>query len=91
MSSISLVFHPWLLHLDKSDPSPGQIIPPSSPIWFDEEIGLGEYVAEEILDSRMDKRRKDPRGSGQVYTCPILPVRSHQIRLLLEKFGRGVR
>ena len=74
MSSIFPVFHPWLLHLNKSDPLPGQIIPLPSPIWFDEDIGLGEYVAEEILDSRMDKRRKDPRGSGQVYlsgtTCP---------------------
>ena len=44
MSSIFLVFHLWLLHLDKSDPLPGQIIPSPPRIWFDEDIGLGEYV-----------------------------------------------
>ncbi len=38
----------------------GKLFPPPPPIWFDEDIGLGEYVAEEILDSRIDKRRKDP-------------------------------
>ena len=59
MSSIFPVFHLCLLHLDKSDPLPGQIISPPSPISFDEDIGLGEYIAEEILDSRIDKRRKD--------------------------------
>lgn len=60
MSSIFPVFHPWLLHLDKSDHLLGQIIPLPTPIWFDEDIGLGEYVAEEILDSRIDRRRKNP-------------------------------
>ncbi len=59
MSRIFLIFHPWLLHLDKNDSLPGQILPPPPPIWFDEDIGLGEYVAVEILDSRIDKRRKD--------------------------------
>lgn len=49
MSGIFPVFYPWLLHLDKSNPLPGQIIPPPPPIWFDEEVGLGEYIAEDIL------------------------------------------
>ena len=60
MSSIFPVFHSWLLHLDKSDPLLGQIIPPPPLIRFDKEVGLGEYIAEKIVDLRIDKRRKDP-------------------------------
>ena len=59
MSGIFPVFYPWLLHLDKSDPLPRQIIPPLPPIWFDKEVSLGEYITREILDSRIDKRKKD--------------------------------
>ena len=60
MSSIFPVFYSWLVHFYKIDPLPRQIILPPPPIWFDEDISLGEYVAEEILDSRIDKRRKNP-------------------------------
>ena len=59
MCGIFPVFHPWLFHFDKSDPLPGQIILLLSPIWFDKKVGLGEYITEEILDSKIDKRRKD--------------------------------
>ena len=60
MSSIFPIFYLQLLHLDKSDLLSGQIIPPLSSIWFDKDISLRKYVAKEILDSRIDKRRKDP-------------------------------
>ena len=52
------VFHPWLLHLDNSDPLPGQIEPPPPPTQTDEE-GSEHYV-DEVIDSKMDGRRKDP-------------------------------
>ena len=52
------VFHPWLLHLDNSDPLPGQQEPPPPPVHVDE--GYAHYVAEEIIDSKIDKRRNDP-------------------------------
>ena len=58
MSGIFPVFHPWLLHLDNSEPLPGQRIEPPPPVHIDES---GEdYDAEEILDSRIDKRKNDP-------------------------------
>ena len=47
-------------NLDKSDLLPVQIILPPAPIWFDEEVGLGEYIAEVIPHSRIEKRKKDP-------------------------------
>ena len=52
------VFHPWLLHLDNSDPLPGQIQQPPPPTHVDEE-GSEHYV-EEVTDSRIDGRRVDP-------------------------------
>lgn len=52
------VFHPWLLHLDKSDPLPGQHIPPPPPVETDEDGDI--YDVAEILDSKIDGRRKDP-------------------------------
>ena len=41
-------------NLDKSDLLPGQIISPPLLIWFDEEVGLREYIAEEIPHSRIE-------------------------------------
>ena len=52
------VFHPWLLHLDNSDPLPGQLEPPPPPVEVDEEGST--WSIEEILDSKIDKRTKDP-------------------------------
>ena len=52
------VFHPWLLHLDNSDPLPGQIQPPPPPVESDPEGG--EYYVTEVLDSKYDGRRLDP-------------------------------
>ena len=52
------VFHPQLLYLDDNNPLPGQYEPSPPPINVDEE---GEdYEAEEILDSRINKRRNNP-------------------------------
>ena len=51
------VFHPWLLHLDNRRPLPGQGRPPPAPIKVDEH---GEkWGAEEVVDSKVDKRRND--------------------------------
>ena len=52
------VFHPWLLHLDNSDPLPGQVQLPPPPTQVDEE-GSEHYV-DEVVDSRIDGRRTDP-------------------------------
>ena len=52
------VFHPWLLHMDNSDPLPGQVEQPPPPTQTDEE-GSEHYV-DEVTDSRIDGRRLDP-------------------------------
>ena len=52
------VFHPWLLHLDNSDPLPGQVQQPPPPVHTDDE-GSDHYV-DEVTDSRIDGRRVDP-------------------------------
>ena len=52
------VFHPWLLHRIINDPLPGQKQPPPPPVHVDEEGA--DHPAEEILDSKIDGRRKDP-------------------------------
>ena len=58
MGRVHPVFHPWLLHLDNSDPLPGQRIPPPPPVDIDEEGEI--WDVEEILDSKIDGRMKDP-------------------------------
>ena len=58
MKGVFPVFHPWLLHNITDDPLPGQRQPPPPPVHTDEEGA--DHPAEEILDSRIDKRRKDP-------------------------------
>ncbi len=55
------VFHPWLLHLDDSDPLPGQRNSESPPLATYED-GSGDYVVTEVVDSKLDRRRKDPRS-----------------------------
>ncbi len=52
-----LDLHPWLLHLDNSDPLPGQIEPPPPPTQVDEEGS--EHFVDEVIDSWVDGRRKD--------------------------------
>lgn len=59
MEGIFPVFHPWLLHLDNSEPLQGQRIPPPPPVMIDQE-GEEHWGVQEILDSRIDKRRNDP-------------------------------
>lgn len=59
MKGLHPVFHPWLLHLDNSDPLPGQRVPPPPPVKVTPEGGK-IYDAEEIVGSKVDKRRKDP-------------------------------
>lgn len=53
------VFHPWLLHPHEIDPLPGQHQPPQPPVDYDED-GTPIYTVEEILDSKLDKRMKNP-------------------------------
>lgn len=60
MKRIFPVFHPWLLHLDNSDPLPGQTNPLPLPTNVDTETQTGDYEVEEILDSRKNQRKKDP-------------------------------
>ena len=64
MTGLFPVFHPWLLHLDKHTPLPGQVDPIEDPINVDEDQGRGDYVAQEVVDSRIDRRRRDP-ATGQ--------------------------
>ena len=59
MEGIFPVFHPWLLHLDNSDPLPGQRIDPPPPVMIDEE-GEEHWDVQEVLDSRVDRRKNDP-------------------------------
>ena len=58
LSSVFPVFHRWLLHLVDEDPLPGQNMPPPPPLEIDEE---GEtYHIDEVLDAKIDRRKKDP-------------------------------
>ena len=57
MSEIYPVFHPWLLHLNESNPLPGQHDPDPGPIVIAHEP---EWEVEEILDSRLYRRKLDP-------------------------------
>ncbi|KAF7451142.1 Asp-protease-2 multi-domain protein [Pyrenophora tritici-repentis] len=60
-SKLHNVFHPWLLHLHEEAPLPGQLRD-SAPAEFadpDEEDGTS-YEVEAVLDSRVNKRLKDP-------------------------------
>ena len=59
MEGIFPVFHPWLLHLDNSAPLQGQRIPPPPPVMIDQE-GEEHWGVQEILDSKIDRRRNDP-------------------------------
>jgi hypothetical protein len=51
------VFHPWLLHPYDDQPLPGQRQEPQGPVDVDEEGDL--YEVEDILDAKVDRRRKD--------------------------------
>ena len=60
--SYPLYHHQTILkrtNLDKRDILTLQIILLPTPIWFDEEVGLGECIAEVIPHSRIEKRKKD--------------------------------
>lgn len=59
ISNIFPVFYPWLFYLNKSDLLSRQIILFLPLIWFDKKVDLEEYIVKKILDSRIDKRRKD--------------------------------
>ena len=52
------VFHPWLLHLDNSNPLPRQIQPPSPLTNVDSKES--EHYVDEVINSRIDNRRIDP-------------------------------
>ncbi|KAG9382219.1 Asp-protease-2 multi-domain protein [Pyrenophora tritici-repentis] len=70
MGKLHNVFHPWLLHLHEEAPLPGQLRD-SAPAEFadpDEEDGTS-YEVEAVLDSRVNKRLKDPYSQR---SSPIL-------------------
>ena len=54
------VFHPWLLHLDRSEPLLGQIRQPPGPVSAEDEEGKADFEALEVVDSKFDKRCNDP-------------------------------
>ena len=56
MSEVFPVFHPWLLHLDDGRPLGGQRRPEPGPT----RPGGDLYYIDEILDSKIDRRRVDP-------------------------------
>jgi hypothetical protein len=57
LSQVYPVFHPWLLHPYDDHPLVGQRQEPQGPVDVDEEGDL--YEVEDILDSKVDRRRKD--------------------------------
>ena len=67
ISSIFPVFYLWLIHLNNSNLLSRQIISPLPPIWFDKDISLGEYIVEEILDLRINKKKKDSLSEKRVF------------------------
>ena len=78
MSSLHPVFHPWLLHLDNSDPLPGQEEKEPPPADIDEE-GEDLFEVVEIVESKIDGRKKDPLKKGCLmykikYKGPSLPL-----------------
>ena len=52
------VFYPSLLYYDTQDPLPGQVISPPPPVYIDDQGG--DYNALKVVDSKINKRRKDP-------------------------------
>ncbi|KAG9376624.1 CHROMO domain containing protein [Pyrenophora tritici-repentis] len=82
MGKLHNVFHPWLLHLHEEAPLPGQLRD-SAPAEFadpDEEDGTS-YEVEAVLDSRVNKRLKDPysqRSSPILSAMDQLPRRHRQ-------------
>ena len=77
ISDIFLIFCTWLFHLHKSDFLPEQIIPLLPLIWFNKEVGLGENIAEEILNSKISKRRKDLVCNNVTFGAESSRSRSH--------------
>ena len=57
MNQIFPVFHPWLLHLDEANPLPGQHNADPGPV---EIAGEPEWEVDEVVDSRLEHRMKDP-------------------------------
>jgi hypothetical protein len=58
MKDIFPVFHPWLLHLEDSEPLPGQRPETPGPVAIEPEGDA--WAIDEILQSRIDNRRNDP-------------------------------
>src|SRR5205814_7862046 len=48
------------LHLANDPPLPGQWQEPQPPVSIEEDGEYGQYEVEEIVDSRADKRKRDP-------------------------------
>ena len=75
MSKLFPVFHPWLLHLDNSNPLLGQVQKPPPPVSVkkDERIKSGQYHAEEILDLKYNGKKIDP--ATKVKGCLIYKIK----------------
>ena len=56
MSNVFPIFHPWLLHLDDGRPFPSQRPVSPGPV----QEGGNIYEIDEILDSKINRRRVDP-------------------------------
>lgn len=62
---IYLVFHPWLLNLCENQPLQGQHQQPPAPVFVDEENPDNtSWNVEEIIDSRMNRRKFDHGTRG---------------------------
>lgn len=59
MSVVFLVFHLQLLCFDKKEALTKQIILLPLFIWFGKEVALRKYIAEEILDLRVNKQKQN--------------------------------
>lgn len=66
MNLIHPVFHPWLLHLDKSKPLPGQRIRPPPPVTATD--GSLNYPVVGIGRSRINKRKIDSNADPSLTT-----------------------
>jgi hypothetical protein len=59
------VFHPWLLHLQEAKPLEGQRQEPPGPVFTDNDGDGSEWWVDEIVDSRINRRKKDPATSSR--------------------------
>jgi len=54
------IFHPWLLHLHQANPLHGQAQEEPGPILIEKAEEDLQWYVDEVVDSRINKRSKDP-------------------------------